>query len=178
MNFILNNVTEKIKTLSEIKVKVSELKLKNKKVVFTNGCFDILHFGHLSYLSRAKELGDFLIVALNSSASVSRLKGAHRPINDDLTRNHMIASLEFVDAVIIFDENTPIKLIKEINPDILVKGGDWSLNEIIGSEIVLDSGGQVKSLAFIEGYSTTSIESKILEQGSKNNSQKNQNTKS
>ena len=134
MNFILNNVTEKIKTLSEIKVKVSELKLKNKKVVFTNGCFDILHFGHLSYLSRAKELGDFLIVALNSSASVSRLKGAHRPINDDLTRNHMIASLEFVDAVIIFDENTPIKLIKEINPDILVKGGDWSLNEIIGSE--------------------------------------------
>lgn len=132
------------------------------RIVFTNGCFDILHFGHLHYLADARALGERLVVGLNSGASVRRLKGPNRPINDELTRTHLLAALEIVDAVVIFEEDTPLELIKLVQPDILVKGGDWKPEQIVGSEVVLTRGGQVLSLPFVEGYSTTNIEQKIL----------------
>ena len=133
-------------------------------MVFTNGCFDILHYGHLHYLIQARELGDRLIIGLNSDASVSRLKGEHRPIQDLRTRQMMLASLEFVDAVVLFEEDTPLNLIKNLLPDILVKGGDYSPETIVGAKEVRDSGGEVKVLSFIPGYSTSSIEQKIKSQ--------------
>ena len=136
-------------------------KQAGKKVVFTNGCFDILHYGHLHYLAEAKGLGDILVVGANSQESITRLKGPNRPIQDELTRYHLLASLMFVDVVTVFSEDTPLELIKIIQPDILVKGGDWKAEQIVGSDIVLAGGGEVKSLPFVEGYSTTNIEQKI-----------------
>ncbi|HMX40873.1 MAG TPA: D-glycero-beta-D-manno-heptose 1-phosphate adenylyltransferase [Saprospiraceae bacterium] len=138
---------------------------KGQRIVFTNGCFDLLHYGHLHYLSAARDLADRLVVGLNSAASVSRLKGPHRPINDELTRTHLLAALQVVDAVAIFDDDTPLRLIQVVQPDILVKGGDWRPEQIIGSEFVLARGGQVLSLPFVQGYSTTNIEQKILQRG-------------
>lgn len=132
------------------------------ELVFTNGCFDIMHYGHLHYLADAKACGDKLIVGLNSATSVARLKGEHRPINDELTRLYMLASLSFVDMVVIFEEDTPLQLIELLRPDVLVKGGDWQPAQIVGAEIVLAIGGVVKSLPFVAGYSTTNIEQKIL----------------
>lgn len=134
---------------------------ENQKVVFTNGCFDILHFGHIHYLADAADCGDKLIVGLNSDSSVSALKGPSRPINDIMTRKTLLSSLSFVDAVIVFEKATPLELIQELTPDVLVKGGDWETSQIIGSDWVLQHGGEVLSLPFIEGYSTTSIETKI-----------------
>jgi len=131
------------------------------KIVFTNGCFDIIHAGHVFYLESAKSLGDILIVGLNSDESVTRLKGPSRPINDQIQRSHVLAALASVDAVVVFDDDDPLVLIKDINPDILVKGGDWTPDKIIGSDHVLSNGGKVMSLQFIEGQSTTSIEQKI-----------------
>lgn len=131
-------------------------------VVFTNGCFDLLHYGHLHYLADARDLGQRLVIGLNSSASVSRLKGLHRPINDETTRAHMLAALEMVDAVVVFDENTPLELIQAVEPDVLVKGGDWAVEQIVGSDLVLARGGKVLSLPFVPGYSTTNLEQKIL----------------
>jgi len=160
----MRHYSSKIKNWGNLKSQVEEWKADNKKVVFTNGCFDILHYGHINYLAKAKEEGDYLIVALNAAKSVSKLKGIHRPINDDLTRLHIMASLEFVDAVTVFDEDTPYELIKKVLPNLLVKGGDWQPEQIIGSDIVVASGGEVKSLPFIEGYSTTGIEEKIRRQ--------------
>ena len=120
-----------------------------------------MHYGHIHYLTTAKSLGDILIIGVNSANSVKRLKGKHRPINDDLTRFHLLASLVFVDAIIEFEEDTPYELIKRIQPDVLVKGGDWQPNQIVGADLVLAKGGLVKSLPYIEGYSTTNIEAKI-----------------
>lgn len=134
---------------------------ENQKVVFTNGCFDILHFGHIHYLADAADCGDKLIVGLNSDSSVSALKGPSRPINDIMTRKTLLSSLSFVDAVIVFEKATPLELIQELTPNVLVKGGDWETSQIIGSDWVLQHGGEVLSLPFIEGYSTTSIETKI-----------------
>lgn len=131
------------------------------EVVFTNGCFDLLHFGHLYYLAQARELGDFLVVGLNSQESVSRLKGAHRPIKDERTRAHLLASLQFVDLVVCFAEDTPLALIEQLRPDLLVKGGDYALKEIVGAAEVQSWGGQVLTLPFIDGYSTTALEEKI-----------------
>jgi rfaE bifunctional protein nucleotidyltransferase chain/domain len=131
------------------------------EVVFTNGCFDLLHYGHLQYLAEASDLGDRLVIGLNSRESVSRLKGAHRPIHDDQTRLFQLAALSFVDAIVIFEQDTPAKLIASLVPDLLVKGGDYQVKEIVGSETVLDHGGQVRSLEFVPGYSTTRIEEKI-----------------
>lgn len=131
------------------------------RVVFTNGCFDILHYGHLHYLAEARDLGDRLVIGLNSGASVRRLKGPTRPINDELTRTHLLAALQVVDAVVIFDEDTPLELIRLVQPDVLVKGGDWRPEQIVGSDLVLAQGGKVLSLPFIQGYSTTNIEQKI-----------------
>jgi len=133
----------------------------NLTKVFTNGCFDLLHLGHLQYLQEAKKLGDVLIVGINSDTSVKKIKGPSRPINDQSTRATMLASLKMVDHVIIFNEETPLNLIKAIMPDVLVKGGDWSIEKIIGADIVMNNGGTVKSLTFKEGYSTTSIIEKI-----------------
>ena len=158
---MIQKIKNKIQDWKTIQQTISEWKNSNQKIVFTNGCFDILHYGHIHYLAEARALGDRLIIGLNSSASVKRLKGEHRPINDDLTRLYILAALECVDAVVIFEEDTPLELIKVIVPNILVKGGDYRPENIVGSDVVLKNGGEVKSLAFVEGYSTSSIENKI-----------------
>jgi rfaE bifunctional protein nucleotidyltransferase chain/domain len=158
----IKNINAKIQNWKDITTTVTNWKAQGRTIVFTNGCFDLLHYGHLHYLADAKDCGDKLIVGLNSAASVSRLKGAHRPINDELTRQHSLAALEMVDAVVVFEEDTPLQLIKLIMPDTLVKGGDWQPHQIVGSKEVLGNGGVVKSLPFVEGYSTTNIESKIV----------------
>jgi D-beta-D-heptose 7-phosphate kinase/D-beta-D-heptose 1-phosphate adenosyltransferase len=133
----------------------------NAKVVFTNGCFDILHAGHVQYLEAAKGLGDILVVGLNSDASVQRLKGKNRPVNNQSDRAIVLAALEAVDYVIIFEEDTPYNLIQALQPDILVKGGDWKEADIVGADIVKAKGGKVISLPYIAGLSTTGIISKI-----------------
>ena len=138
----------------------ASLFLKNnqdKKIVFTNGCFDILHCGHLSYLSSAKKEGDLLFVGLNSDSSVRKLKGPQRPINQESDRKFFLENLKSVDFVEIFDEETPLDLIKQVRPDVLVKGGDWDVDQIVGSNIVLSYGGKVESLHFLDGHSTTKI---------------------
>lgn len=130
---------------------------KSKRIVFTNGCFDILHSGHISYLNEAKLLGDILIVGLNSDKSVQRLKGPSRPINNEQDRKFFLENLKSVDRVEIFDTETPLELIKMIMPNTLVKGGDWEAKDIIGSDIIIKNGGEVKSLQFKDGHSTTSF---------------------
>ena len=157
-------IREKINTFDSIEALAKEWQNDDLTIVFTNGCFDILHYGHLHYLAAARDLGDRLVVGLNSAASVSRLKGAHRPLNDELTRQFTLASLSFIDAIVVFEEDTPIELIKHVKPNILVKGGDYTLDQIVGADLVLENGGQVKSLPFVDGYSTTNLEQKIKTQ--------------
>ena len=135
---------------------------KEMKVVFTNGCFDILHLGHIEYLAKAANLGDVLVIGLNSDLSVHRIKGDSRPINDEHSRSMVLAALGFVTAVVLFDEETPYELIKTIQPDVLVKGRDYKPKEIVGHDIVLGKGGKVKTIELTPGYSTTGIEQKIL----------------
>ncbi|MCC6412474.1 MAG: D-glycero-beta-D-manno-heptose 1-phosphate adenylyltransferase [Saprospiraceae bacterium] len=159
---IFENIAQKIHTRASAAEVVKQWHEAGETVVFTNGCFDLLHFGHLHYLADARDLGQRLVIGLNSSASVSRLKGPHRPINDETSRAHMLAALEMVDAVVVFDENTPLELIRAVEPDVLVKGGDWAVEQIVGSDLVLARGGRVFSLPFVPGYSTTNIEQKIL----------------
>ncbi|MBV6654092.1 MAG: D-glycero-beta-D-manno-heptose 1-phosphate adenylyltransferase [Mameliella sp.] len=137
---------------------------EGKKMVFTNGCFDLLHYGHLQYLAQARDLGDALVIGLNAAPSVRRLKGPNRPINDEQTRFWQMAALQFVDMVVSFEEDTPAALIDLLQPDILVKGGDYAINEIVGADTVINNGGEVKVLPYIDGYSTTSIETKIRNQ--------------
>ena len=144
----------KIKTLIE---RVERLKSDNNKIVFTNGCFDILHRGHFDYLRRSKSLGNFLIVGLNSDDSVRSLKGNDRPINNQNIRAENLSKLDYIDALIIFNEETPEKLINLLLPDILTKGGDYKINQIVGSDTVINNGGKVKILPHIKGYSTTAI---------------------
>ena len=134
---------------------------KNKKIVFTNGCFDIIHKGHVAYLSEAKNLGDLLVIGLNSDASVKRLKGPERPINNELDRQYVMSQLKPVDFVEIFTEDTPFNLILKVKPQVLVKGGDWEIDQIVGGKEVIQSGGEVYSLNFIDGYSTTALINKI-----------------
>lgn len=136
-------------------------RLSGKRVVFTNGCFDILHRGHVTYLNEARKLGDALIVGLNSDASVKRLKGASRPINSELDRMYVLQNLRCVDGVEIFEEDTPLELIKAIKPLVLVKGGDWKIDQIVGGRDVVGWGGEVMSLNFVDGYSTTAVIEKI-----------------
>lgn len=130
---------------------------RQKKIVFTNGCFDLLHVGHVRYLQEAKAQGQLLVVGVNSDASVKRLKGPTRPIQNENDRAEILAALAAVDFVVIFDEDTPAKLIETLRPDVLVKGGDWKPEQIVGGTFVLSYGGQVKSLQFVEGKSTTKI---------------------
>lgn len=138
-------------------------RFKGKKIVFSNGCFDILHRGHVDYLSKAADLGDILIVGINTDASVHRIKGTTRPINDEYSRALIVASLSFVSAVVLFDEDTPYELIRKIQPDILVKGNDYQPEEIVGYDVVMAKGGEVVTIPLVQGYSTTQMEQKILE---------------
>ena len=151
----------KIVTLPEALLKINELKGMGKKVVFSNGCFDILHAGHVDYLEKAREKGDFLVVALNTDASVRRIKGEDRPVNNQDSRARVLAGLGCINLVILFDENTPYDLIKIINPDILVKGKDYDISNIVGADIVLQNGGKVETIELTEGLSTTSVIDKI-----------------
>jgi len=154
-----------LKNWDEITDLVKNLRKQNKKIVFTNGCFDIIHAGHVQYLQEAKALGDILIIGLNSDASVKRLKGAERPVNNQNDRAIVLSALKSVDYIVVFDEDTPYDLIKQIKPDILVKGGDWPENKIVGHDIVKANGGIVKSLSFRPGNSSTSIIEKMKNNG-------------
>ena len=153
----------KLKTWEEIISIIKELKSQNKKIIFTNGCFDILHSGHVQYLAEAKELGDILILGLNSDSSVKRLKGKNRPINNEIERATVLSALCTVSYIVIFEEDTPYMLINHIKPNILVKGGDWKPEEIVGSDIVSSYNGEIKSLSYIDGKSTTDIINKLKE---------------
>jgi len=156
-------IKRKIKNQDELRVLVAELKSAGRKVVFTNGCFDIIHTGHVRYLNMAKSYGDVLVVGVNSDESVRGLKGEARPINPQEERVEVLASLEMVDYVTIFDEPDPHRLIAELVPDALVKGGDWDIDQIIGRDVVEISGGKVYSLPYIDGASTTGIIERIRE---------------
>ena len=136
-------------------------KQQQEKVVFTNGCFDILHLGHIDYLSKAADLGKRLIIGVNTDASVSKIKGPNRPIIEEITRLTKLASLAFVDAVILFNEETPLELIKSVRPDVLVKGGDYKISTIVGAEFVNQNGGNVIVIPFLKGHSSTSYINKI-----------------
>lgn len=156
-------IKEKIKTLSEFKKIISNLRRKGKVIVFTNGCFDLLHYGHAKYLEDAKKKGDCLVVAVNSDASVRSIKGNKRPIVSEDDRASLIAALESVDYVLIFDEETPLSAIKELKPDVLVKGADWNKNNIIGANFVSSYGGRVSTVKLLKGRSTTNLIKKIAE---------------
>jgi rfaE bifunctional protein nucleotidyltransferase chain/domain len=147
----------KYRSILELKNKIIELKKYDNVIVFTNGCFDILHKGHITYLSEARELGDYLIVGLNSDRSVTQIKGPERPINNQCFRSEKLLELNSVDDLIIFDEDTPQNLINELQPNILVKGGDYKKNEIVGAREVEKKGGEVVILPLVPGYSTTEI---------------------
>lgn len=157
-----DSMSSRIYTRESIRHKLEGLRFFGKKIVFTNGCFDILHLGHVDYLSKAAACGDFFIVGLNSDASVKLLnKGDTRPLQDQHSRSMVIAALRFVDAVILFDEETPYELIRFVQPDVLVKGSDYKVEQIAGHDIVLAKGGEVKLIDFVPGYSTSAIEAKI-----------------
>ena len=141
--------------------KENALKLHPQKIVFTNGCFDVLHFGHVHYLLEAKKLGDILVVGLNSDDSVRRLKGPSRPINGEKERAFVLAALACVDYVVVFDEDTPKELIETVRPDVLVKGGDYTLDNIVGADFVTQNGGTVTTIPFVEGFSSTRIIKKL-----------------
>ena len=157
----LVQIEAKIHNWESAQAIVQQWQKQGETVVFTNGCFDLLHYGHLHYLAQARDLGHRLVLGLNSAGSVCRLKGPHRPINDELTRTWQMAALTFIDAVVVFEEDTPWELLQVLQPDILVKGGDYAPESIVGADIVLARGGKVLTLPFIEGYSTTAIEQKI-----------------
>jgi rfaE bifunctional protein nucleotidyltransferase chain/domain len=137
--------------------RIAMWRFQNKKVIFTNGCFDILHRGHIEYLSKARDLGDVLVVGVNTDSSVKRIKGENRPVQDEVSRAQILASLRFVEAVILFDEDTPYELISLVKPDILVKGGDYSEATIVGADIVKTNGGEVVTIPLTPGYSTSRI---------------------
>jgi len=155
---------DKIQPLALLKTTVTAWQKEGKKVVFTNGVFDLLHLGHVTYLAKAAELGDKLIIGLNADSSVKRIKGEDRPINDQNNRAALLASLFFVDGVVLFEEDTPLKLISTLLPDILVKGADYTTDNIVGAKEVIANGGEVKTITFVEGYSSTSIINKIKAQ--------------
>jgi len=154
---MLNQIRSKIKTLDEIIAASENWQSQNKRIVFTNGCFDIVHLGHIDYLSRAADLADVLVIGVNTDASVSRIKGENRPLQDELSRSTLLASFQFVEAVVLFDDDTPYELIKAIQPDVLVKGSDYKEADIVGADIVGDKGGKIVTIDFLYGYSTSSI---------------------
>jgi len=158
-------IQEKIKAREDLKPIVDGLKKDKKTVVFTNGCFDILHYGHVKYLEEAKGIGDILIVAVNSDSSVREIKGEKRPIIQEDARLKVVAALESVDYVTIFDEDTPFETIRLIEPTVIVKGGDWDVDDIVGSDIVKGLGGKTVTIPFVEGYSTSKMIESIKKSG-------------
>lgn len=157
----LERIKTKILDREQIKNQCNIWRFNEKKIVFTNGCFDILHLGHIEYLTQAADLGGILLIGLNSDASVKAIKGPDRPFNNEEARAIILASLSFVDGLIIFDEETPYELIKLVNPDILVKGADYSVEQIAGHDIVQAHGGEVITIPLTEGYSTTDLIARI-----------------
>lgn len=157
-------LTDKISDLPSLNMKRQSWAIEGKKVVFTNGVFDLLHIGHITYLAKAAELGDKLIIGLNADSSVTRIKGESRPVNDQSSRAAILAALFFVDAIVVFEEDTPLNLISTLLPDYLVKGADYSIDNIVGAKEVIANGGEVKTINFVEGYSSTSIINKIRNQ--------------
>ncbi|RFZ95030.1 D-glycero-beta-D-manno-heptose 1-phosphate adenylyltransferase [Mucilaginibacter conchicola] len=155
---------DKITTLPQLQQTIAAWKSEGKKVVFTNGVFDLLHLGHVTYLAKAADLGDKLIIGLNTDASVKRLKGENRPVNDQSNRAAILASLFFVDAVVLFEDDTPRDLIAQLLPDVLVKGADYTVDQIAGAKEVLANGGEVKTITLVDGYSSTSIINRIKAQ--------------
>jgi rfaE bifunctional protein nucleotidyltransferase chain/domain len=154
-NSLSRNIEQKI--VSRDFFVENALKLHQRKIVFTNGCFDVLHFGHVHYLLQAKELGDILVIGLNSDDSVRRLKGPTRPINGEKERAFVLAALACVDYVVLFGEDTPKELIETVRPDVLVKGGDYDISTIVGADFVQRNGGTVTTIPFVEGFSSTRI---------------------
>ena len=159
----MESYLKKIKTIEDVKKDIDQLKTEGKRIVFTNGCFDILHPGHTRYLNEARESGDFLVVGLNSDKSVQSIKGKGRPINPQRFRAEVLAALKCVDAVVIFDEEDPFNVIQTILPDILVKGADWPEDQIIGGDVVKAAGGEVRRIPLVSEYSTTKIILRIKE---------------
>jgi D-glycero-beta-D-manno-heptose 1-phosphate adenylyltransferase len=151
----------KIKSRGSLKEQVDLWKKAGEKVVFSNGCFDILHLGHIDYLEKARSLGNRLVIGLNNDESVRQLKGPERPVNNEIARARILAALEFVDGVTIFSEDTPKELIAFLIPDILVKGSDYSIDNIVGADIVLANGGEVKTIDLVNGYSTSNLIEKL-----------------
>lgn len=151
----------KIQAPDKLEKILKRLRSQGRKIVFTNGCFDILHAGHIDYLSKAKHLGNTLVIGLNSDSSVRKIKGSARPLNKERDRALVLASLYFVDYVTIFNEATPERLIKKLKPDVLVKGGDWKTEDIVGGDFVISCGGKVRRIPFLKGYSTTAIIDRI-----------------
>ena len=154
----------KICDLPQMRSQVAAWQQEGKKVVFTNGVFDLLHIGHITYLAKASELGEKLIIGLNADSSVRRIKGEDRPVNDQNSRAALLAALFFVDGIVVFEEDTPLNLIATLLPDILVKGADYAIENIVGGKEVIANGGEVKTIDFVEGYSSTSIIQKIRKQ--------------
>lgn len=154
-------IKQKIYTLPELLPVVNDHKSDGQQIVFTNGCFDLLHLGHIHYLSQAADQGNFLIIGVNSDASVKRLKGNGRPIQDEMARMMILGALTMTDAIVKFEEDTPYQLIQQITPDVLVKGGDYEPEAVVGYDHVTANGGKVECLPFLEGYSTSLIEGKI-----------------
>ena len=158
----LQHLQSKIHTEKSLTLKLNFWRNRSEKIVFTNGCFDIFHLGHLDYLSKASDLGDVFVVGINADTSVTTIKGEHRPIIDEKSRMTLIAALEFVDAVILFQDATPLELIRLVRPDVLVKGSDYLPENIIGFTDVKQNGGEIKTIDLLPGYSTSAIENKIL----------------
>jgi rfaE bifunctional protein nucleotidyltransferase chain/domain len=159
----IESIHIKIHTWETLKTQVATWQAQGKKIVFSNGCFDLVHKGHIDYLNRAADLGDVLVMGLNTDASVSKLKGPHRPIQDEQSRLLIMAALQCVSAVVLFNEETPYDLIKLVQPDVLVKGSDYQPENIVGYDIVTAKGGMVKTIDFLPGYSTSAIEKRIKE---------------
>ncbi|MDX5419932.1 MAG: D-glycero-beta-D-manno-heptose 1-phosphate adenylyltransferase [Hymenobacteraceae bacterium] len=158
------NSKDKIFTLPQLQDQLQAWRAQGQKIVFTNGCFDILHLGHVDYLEKSRQLGDKLVLGLNTDASISRIKGPSRPLQDEMSRARVMASLLFVDAVVLFDDDTPLELIKAVQPDILVKGDDYAIENIVGQDVVTARGGEVRTVPLVKGYSTTNIVKKIEDQ--------------
>ncbi len=157
----LEKIHNKILSRDKAQELTKQWEKNNETIVFTNGCFDIVHRGHIDYLSKAKDLGTKLVLGLNTDASVARLKGPMRPVVDEQSRAILMASLQFIDLVVFFDEDTPYELIKALQPDVLVKGSDYKAENIVGYDILMAKGGKVETIDFVEGFSTTSIVEKI-----------------
>jgi len=155
-------ISAKILSREQLVKKLGLWRFKERKIIFTNGCFDILHRGHVHLLSKAADLGEILVVGLNSDSSVRNLKGIHRPLQDEKTRAEVLASLFYVNAVVLFDEETPLELIKMISPDVLVKGGDYKIETIIGADWVMQNGGKVEIIPLLEGYSTSGSVNRLI----------------